>query len=70
MALEHKPSGKVSILSYTVSRVLEANVNHVIPCRLVVFSQRQNFFLIVDKLLPVSNMASSRSEENVKLKHF
>ena len=29
-----------------------------------------NLNLIVDKLLPVSNMASSRSEENVSLKHF
>ena len=26
--------------------------------------------MAVDKLLPVSNMASSRSEENVNLKHF
>ena len=25
---------------------------------------------IADKLLPVSNMASSRSEENVNLRHF
>ena len=33
-------------------------------------SQKQNLNLIVDKLWPVSNMASSRSEENVSLKHF
>ena len=26
--------------------------------------------MLLDKLLPVSNMASSRSEENVYLKHF
>ena len=31
---------------------------------------KQNFNLVIDKLLPVSNMASSRSEENVSLKHF
>ena len=29
---EHKPSGKVSVLSYTVSWVLEVNVNQLIPC--------------------------------------
>ena len=33
-------------------------------------SQKQNLNFIVDKLLPVSNMASSRSEENVSLKYF
>ena len=33
-------------------------------------SHKQNLILVVDKLLPVSNMASSRSEENVNLKHF
>ena len=40
-------------------------------CRLVCFSQEQNqIFEIADKLLPVSNMASSRSEENVNLRQF
>ena len=40
-------------------------------CRLVDFSQEQNQILeIADKLSPVSNMASSRSEENVNLRHF
>ena len=29
------------------------------------FSQKQNLNLLGDKLSPVSNMASSRSEENV-----
>ena len=42
----------------------------MIKCRLFVFSQKQNYFLIVDKLLPLSNMASSMSEENINLKHF
>ena len=40
-------------------------------CRLVDFSQVQNQILrLQDKLSPVSNMASSRSEENVNLRHF
>ena len=34
------------------------------------FSQKQNSNLLGDKLSPVSNMASSRSEENVYLKLF
>ena len=33
-------------------------------------SHKQNLILVVDKLSPVSNMASSRSEENGNLKHF
>ena len=32
------------------------------------FSQKQNFNLVIDKLLPVSNMASSRSEVNIFLR--
>ena len=35
-----------------------------------IFSKKQNLNLLGDKLSPVSNMASSRSEENVNLKHF
>ena len=40
-------------------------------CRLVdFFSITELNFEIADKLSPVSNMASSRSEENVNLRHF
>ena len=36
----------------------------------LVFSRTESNFEIADKLLPVSNIASSRSEENVNLRHF
>ena len=36
----------------------------------LIFSITELNFEIADKLSPVSNMASSRSEENVNLRHF
>ena len=40
-------------------------------CRLINFSQEQNQILrLQTSFHPVSNMASSRSEENVNLRHF
>ena len=36
----------------------------------LIFSITELNFEIADKLLPVSNIASSRSEENINLRHF
>ena len=35
-----------------------------------IFSKTEQYFLLLDKLLPDSVMASSRSEENVVLNNF
>ena len=47
------------------------NSKYNFDCIISCISQKQNLiFWILDKLLPVSNMASSRSEENVNLNYF
>ena len=43
---------------------------HQVECRLKYFLKNRTLILLRDKLLPVSNMASSRSEENVYLNYF
>ena len=57
----------IVLMMYRAAKdILEQDKN----CRLVDFLKNRTNYLIVDKLLPVSNMVSSRSEENINLRHF
>ena len=47
MELEHKSSGKVSIMSYTIPCVLEANVNQVIPSFSMMLKSMGSFLLFL-----------------------
>ena len=55
-----------------VARIyLQDSPDRVITCVISCISQEQILiFWILDKFLPVSNMASSRSEENVNLNYY
>ena len=57
----------------TKVKLFVSNMQSYMPinvCKISCISQEQLYFWILDKLLPVSNMASSRSEENVNLNYF
>ena len=52
-------------------RAMQLSYKHSQHCVISCVSQEQNLiFWILDKLMPVSNMASSRSEENVNLNYY
>ena len=66
-ALQHKTDLFTHIRGLLYKHITDSGKKFLVDFRT---SQKQNLNLLGDQLLPVSNMASSRSEENVDLKHF